>query len=186
MALRVDVLPPIVLSLLYHSSLHQVVEVLIHHLCLWLIWLGDQSEYHGHNSHVLPGVEEVLRAIAAFSDLVASIPRSGLFGFEASLLNIVVNLVVPLDDCVELLLLLLEGGSTGEDARMTLALVFLLLDGGSQVPRFVVASWWRGHKAGSFLCLAGVQAVLHRGSARVVLNEIEDRRRLAIGDGQHG
>lgn len=74
----------------------------------------------------------------------------------------------------------------GEDACMTLALVFLLLDGGSQVPRFVVASWWRGHKAGSFLHPVGVQVMLHRGFARVVLKEIEDGRRLVIDDDHHG
>jgi hypothetical protein len=186
MALRVNVLPLIILDLLYHSSLHQVAEVLIHRFCLWLIWLGDRSKHNGHNSHVLPGVEEVLRAIAAFSDLVAGLPRSGLFGFEAYLLNVVVNPVVPLDECVELLQLLLEGGFTGEDACMTLALVFLLLDGGSQVPRFVVASWWCGHKEGSFLRPVGVQVMLHRGSARVILKEIEDGHRLVINDGHHG
>jgi hypothetical protein len=74
-------------------------------------------------------VDEVLRTIAAFCDLVAGLPRSGLFGFEASLLNVAVNPVEPLNECVELLLLLSEGGFAGEDARLTLALIFLLLDG---------------------------------------------------------
>jgi hypothetical protein len=46
----------------------------------------------------LPGLDEVLRAIAVFSDLVANIPRLGPFGFEASLLNVIVNPVEPLDE----------------------------------------------------------------------------------------
>lgn len=61
-------------------------------------------------------VEKVLRAIAAFSDLVADLPRPTLFGFEASLLLL-------LHECLELLLLLPEGGFTGEDARLKLVLV---------------------------------------------------------------
>jgi hypothetical protein len=68
-------------------------------------------------------VEKVLRAIAAFSDLVADLPRPALFGFEASLLYVAINLIKPLNECVELLLLLPEGGSTGEDAHLKLVLV---------------------------------------------------------------
>jgi hypothetical protein len=128
------VLPPIDLGLLYRDSLHQVAEVLIHRLCLELIWLEDRLEHHGCRSHVLPGVEEVLRTITALCDLVTGLPCPRLFSVEASLLNVVRNLVEPLDECIELLLLLPEGGFTGEDACLMLALVFLLLDGGSRVP----------------------------------------------------
>jgi hypothetical protein len=97
MTLRVSVLLPIDLGLLYYNPLHQVVEVPIHRLCLGLIRLRDRSEQHGHHNHVLPGVEEVLHAIAAFSDLITNLPRVGPFGFDASL-NIVVNPVKPLDE----------------------------------------------------------------------------------------
>jgi hypothetical protein len=48
--------------------------------------------------------------------LVADLPRPTLFGFEASLLLL-------LHECLELLLLLPEGGFTGEDARLKLVLV---------------------------------------------------------------
>jgi hypothetical protein len=72
----------------------------------------------------LPRVEEVLCALATFSYLTANLTRSGPFGFKASLLNVVVNPVEPLDECVELLLLLSEGSLAGEDAHLTLALVF--------------------------------------------------------------
>jgi hypothetical protein len=76
----------------------------------------------------LLGVEEVLRAIAAFCDLVASLPRPGLFMFEVSLLNVVVNPVEPLDECIELLLLS-EGGFVGEELFF-LALVLRAPRGG--------------------------------------------------------
>lgn len=74
--------------------------------------------------------------------------------FEVSLLNVVVNPVEPLDECIELLLLS-EGGFVGEELFF-LALVFLLLNGGSRVCPFVVALWRRGHEACSFLHLVGV------------------------------
>jgi hypothetical protein len=41
MTLRAGVLPPIDLGLLCCSPLHQVVEVLVHRLCLGLVRLGD-------------------------------------------------------------------------------------------------------------------------------------------------
>jgi hypothetical protein len=143
---------------------HQVAEVPVHRLRLELVYLEDRSEHHGCRSHVLPRVEEVLHAIAAFSDLVACLPCLGLFSFKASLLNVIVKLVKRLDECVELLLLLSKGVFAGEDAHLTLVLVFLLLDGGSQVRPFIVASWWHGHEAVSFLHLIEVQNGLHRGT----------------------
>jgi hypothetical protein len=94
--------------------------------------------------------------------------------------------VEPFDECVQLLLLLSEDGFAGKDARLTLVLVFLLLDGGSQVPPFVVALWWRGHEVGSFLRLIEVQDRFYRGTARVILKEIMDGRRLAADDSHHG
>lgn len=111
----------------------------------------------------MPWVDEVLRPIAALSDLIANLPRPGPFSFEASLLNVVINPIEPLNECVELLLLLSEGSLAGEDAR--LALVFFFLVGPLQVSPSIVASLWRGHEASSFLRLIGVQAGLHRGIA---------------------
>lgn len=100
-ALCAATLPSINIGLLYRGSLHQVVEVAVHRLCLELVWLGDRLERHGCHNHVLPGVEEVLRTIIALCDLVAGISCLGLFSFEASLLNVDVNLVEPLDERVE-------------------------------------------------------------------------------------
>jgi hypothetical protein len=94
---RAGVLPLIDLGLLYRYSLHQVAEVPIHRLCLRLAWLKDRPEHHGCRSHVLPGVEEVLGTITALCDLVTGLPRLRLFSFEAFLLNVVINLVEPLD-----------------------------------------------------------------------------------------
>jgi hypothetical protein len=101
----------------------------VHHISLGLVWLGDRSEHHGYRTHVLPGVEEVLRTIAALRDLVVDLFCLRLFSLEASLLDVSVNSVEPLDERVKLVLLLTEGGFTGEDTCLTLALVFLLLEG---------------------------------------------------------
>jgi hypothetical protein len=49
------------------------------------------------------------------------------------LLNVAINSVKPLDECAELLQLVSEGGFVGEDVHLTLALVFLLLDGGPRL-----------------------------------------------------
>lgn len=101
-----------------------------------------------------------------------------IVGFEDSLLNVVVNPVKPLNECVQLLLLLSEGSLTGEDVCLTLALVFFFLDGRPQVSPFIVASWLRDHEACSFLRLVGVQVGLHRGTAQVILEEVKDGCRL--------
>lgn len=124
MTLCAGVLPSIDLILLYRSPLHQVAEVLVHRLCLGLVRFVDRSDHHGRRSHVLPRVEEVLCVLATFSYQTTNLTRSGPFGFKASLLNVVVNPVEPHDECVELLLLLSEGSLAGEDAHLTLALVF--------------------------------------------------------------
>jgi hypothetical protein len=65
----------------------------------------------------------------------------------------------------------------GKDARLTLALVFLLLDGVSRVRSFVVASWWCGHEAGPFLHLVGVLTGLHRA----LLESSSRRSRMDVG-----
>jgi hypothetical protein len=69
-ALHASTRPLINLVLLYHGSLHQVTEVAVHHVCLGSVWLEDRSGHHGYRNHVLPGVEEVLRAITTLCDLV--------------------------------------------------------------------------------------------------------------------
>jgi hypothetical protein len=130
-----------------------------------------------------PGLRKYCAPSLLLCDLVVGLPRPRLFSFEASLINVVVNPVEPLDECIELLLLLLEGGFVGEDACLTLALVFLLLDGESQVRPIVVASWQCGHDARSFLHLVGVQSGLRRGIARVILKKNEDGCWLASYNG---
>jgi hypothetical protein len=122
---------PINLGLLYCDSLHQVAEVPVHRPRLWFIWLRDGPEHHGCCGHVFSGVEEILRPVAAFNDLITYLPCSGFLGFEASPLDVAVDPVELLDESVELLLLLPEGGLLGEDARLTLALVLFFLVGGA-------------------------------------------------------
>jgi hypothetical protein len=112
----------------------------------------------------LPGVDEVLRDIASFSYLITNLPCSGPFGFEVSLLNVFVKLVEPLDECVELLLLLSAGSLMGEDVLDAGASI-LLLGWGTPSPPFIVTSWWCGHEVVSFLRLVEVQAGFHRGIA---------------------
>jgi hypothetical protein len=50
------------LSLLYDSSLHQVVEVLGHRPCLRLGQLRNGPDHHGRSSYVMPRVKEVLES----------------------------------------------------------------------------------------------------------------------------
>lgn len=57
------------------------------------------------------------------------------------MLNVVINSIEPLDECVELLLLLTEGSLTGEYACLTLALVFFFLIVSLQVSPSIVGSW---------------------------------------------
>jgi hypothetical protein len=143
MALYVVVLPPIDLGLLYYEPLHQVVQVPVHHLCLRLVRLRDQSKHHGRRNHVLPGVEEVLCAIVAFSDLITNLPRSGPFSFDVSLLNVVINPVELLDECVKLLLWLSEGSLVGEDALNAGASILILGWGTPSLPLrcHLVVAW---------------------------------------------
>lgn len=162
------------------------MEVSVHRLRLGLICLVDRSEHHGRCGHVLLGVEEVLRAIITFSDLITNLPSPGPFAFKASLLNVAVNPIEPLDECVELLLLLSKGSLVGKDARLTLALVFIFLVGGLQVSPSIVASWRRGYEASSFLHLVRVHVGFHRGIAGLIIEEVEDGCRLVTYNSHQG
>lgn len=77
-----------------------------------------------------PGLRKYCAPSLLLCDLVVGLPRPRLFSFEASLINVVVNPVEPLDECIELLLLLSKGSLAGKDARLTLVLVFFFLVGG--------------------------------------------------------
>lgn len=104
--------PPINFGLLHRGSLHQVAEVLVHRLCLRIIWLGDGSEHHGCCGHLLSWVLKVLCPVATFSELVTHLPHPWFLGFVASLLDVAVNPIELLDENIELLLLS-TGGLAG-------------------------------------------------------------------------
>lgn len=88
---------------------------------------------------------EILCVIAAFSELVAYLPRSGPRGAFA---NITAYAVEFLHEGVELFLLLAEGGLTSEDARLALVLLFWV--GGHLVSPAIVISRWCCHEASPF------------------------------------
>jgi hypothetical protein len=71
-------------------------------------------------------------------------------------LNVLIGTVDLLHEGVELLLLLVEGNFTSEDACLVLALVLLLLVRGLLVPSIIVASWQCYHDASPFWRLVGV------------------------------
>jgi hypothetical protein len=98
------------LGMLYCVPLHEVMEVLIHHLRFWLARFWDGSEHLGRYGDVLCGVEEILCDVIAYSELVTHLLRTLPFGFEAPPLDIVVDMVKLLHEGVELLLLLTERG----------------------------------------------------------------------------
>jgi hypothetical protein len=75
-----------------------------------------------------------LRPIAALGKLVLNLFCPGLFGHKAFLLYVTVNSIELMNERVELLLLLLEGVLASKDARLSLALILLSLDGGLIVP----------------------------------------------------
>lgn len=83
-----------------------------------------------------------MRPVAALGELVMDLPCPRLFGLKALPLDVAVNLVEFTDECVELLLLP-EGGYTGEDVSLVLALILFFLVRGLLVPhhcRSVVVS----------------------------------------------
>jgi hypothetical protein len=55
-------------------------------------------------------------------------PRS--FGLEVFLLNVAINTIELTDKSIKVFLLLSEGGLAGKNVRLTLAMIFFLLDGG--------------------------------------------------------
>jgi hypothetical protein len=102
------------------------VEVSVHCFCLWLIWLRDRSEHHGHCGHVLPENEEVLCTIAALSELVMYLPRPRPLSLETPLLDVHIGTIDFLHAGVELFLLLAEGGLASKDPCLTLVLILLV------------------------------------------------------------
>jgi hypothetical protein len=129
----------------------------------------DRLEHHGHHNHVLPGVEEVPRH-RCFQR-----PRR-----RSSSLEIFVSMSASSSSsCCRRV-------ASRARMRRRWRRYFSSWMGEPKFAPFVVASWWCGHKAGSFLCLVGVQARLYQGAARVILKEIEDGRKLATDDSHHG
>lgn len=76
-----------------------------------------------------------MRPIAALGELVMDLPFPKLFGLKELPLDVAVNPVEFTDECIELLLLLPEGGCAGEDASLVLAPVLFFLVRGLLVPR---------------------------------------------------
>lgn len=110
------------------------MEVPTHRPCLRFIRLWDGSEHHGCCGHVLPWNDKVLHTVVAFSELVAYLSWLGPLSLQAPPLDVPIDAVKLLQEGVELLLLLAEGGLAGEDACLALALVHLLLVAGLLVP----------------------------------------------------
>jgi hypothetical protein len=73
---------PVNLGLLYGSHVNQVMEVLVHHPRLRVVWLADGPEHHGCWCHVLLWVKAVLGTIALLGELVVDLscqrPRGAL------------------------------------------------------------------------------------------------------------
>lgn len=67
-----------------------------------------------------------MRLVAALGELVMDLPCLRLFGLKALPLDVAINPVEFIDECVELLLLL-EGGCAGEDASLVLAPILFFL-----------------------------------------------------------
>jgi hypothetical protein len=139
--------------------------------------LGIDKRHHGCRSHVLPGVEEVLRTVVALSDLIKNLPRSRPFIFKASLLNVVVNPVEPLNKCIKVLLLLLEGSLVSENARLALALVLFFLDGVPQVPPSLLPRGGMSMKQ----ALSGTTSESKPSSIEELLKSSSRRSRMDIG-----
>ena len=64
---------PVNLGLLYGSHVNQVMEVLVHHPRLRVVWLADGPEHHGCWCHVLLWVKAVLGTIALLGELVVDL-----------------------------------------------------------------------------------------------------------------
>jgi hypothetical protein len=75
-----------------------------------------------------------LRPVTTLGKLVVNLLRLGPFGLKSFRLDVAINSIELIDKSVNLFLLLPEGGLIGEDARLGLALIFLLLDGGLIIP----------------------------------------------------
>jgi hypothetical protein len=95
-----------------------------------------------------------LRPVTALSELVAYFSHPRSFGFEASPHDVTVNSIELLDKSIELLLL--QGGLTGEDAHLTLALVLPVGAYIAKGPHIYVL-----HN-----CVSGIQGKPHEASLR--------------------
>lgn len=101
---------------------------------------------------------------------------SGPFGLEVVSLYVVVDSIEPLYEGIKLLLLLLDYSLMGEDSRLTLVLVLLLLVRGVDIISSVgLVSWWCWHETGMFSCLSSIGVRLGcRVVAQFILEKVED------------
>jgi hypothetical protein len=102
---------------------------------------------------------------------------------EAFLLDVVVNSIELTKESFELLLLLSEGILASEDARLALALILLLLEGGSSSSLPFSFHGGVSAKQNPFRRFIDVRVGPDRVVARIVLEQVEDGRRLATDDG---
>lgn len=79
--------------------------------------------------------------VAALNEQVIDLPCPRFLGLKAFLLDVIVNPIELTDEGIKLLLLLPEGGLSGEDARLTLALVLFFVVRGLLVSPTIVILW---------------------------------------------
>jgi hypothetical protein len=99
------------------------------YIALAFIWLRDGPEHHGRCSHVLLGVEEILGVVGPLGELIIDFPHPRSFGLKALSLDVSINSVELSNEGIKLLRLLTEARFIGEDPRLVLALVLLLVGG---------------------------------------------------------
>jgi hypothetical protein len=124
-----------------------------------------------------------LRPIIALGELVIDLPCPSLLGLKALPLDVVVNPIELIDKGVKLVQMLTEGGLTGEEARLALALVLFFLVRGLLVHSTIVVLWRRCKETSPFSHLVDVGVGLNRVVDQVFLDLVEGRCWLVVEDG---
>lgn len=118
----------------------------------------------------------------ALCELVTDLPRPRFLGLKAIPLDVALNPIEFTYEGVELLVVLMEGGITGKDARLALALVLFFLVRGLLVPSPIVILWRCCHEIDPFSHIVAVRVGLSRAVARVFLDKVGDRCWLVVDD----
>jgi hypothetical protein len=101
----------------------------------------------------------VLGIVAPLGELIIDFPRPRPFSLNALMLDVAINSIKFSNEGIKLLLLLSKASFAGEDPRLALVLVLLLLVGGSSSPTLLFL-WRCCHEAGPFYCLSCVKVGL--------------------------